>query len=92
MSKFLIEVPHEGTKRDCERAVEVFNRTGSHFLTHADWGCEDGEHKAWLIIDVASKDEARNVVPPEYRDKAKITGLNSFSREELPSIQKQHRG
>ena len=92
MSKFLIEVPHEGTKRDCERAVEVFNRTGSHFLTHADWGYQDGEHKAWLIIDVASKDEARNVVPPEYRDKAKITGLNSFSREDLPSIQKQHRG
>jgi len=92
MAKFLIEVPHEGTKRDCARAVEIFFRTGSHFLTHADWGCQDGEHKAWLIIEVATKDEARNVVPAEYRDKAKITGLNSFSREDLLAIQKQHRG
>ena len=90
MAKFLIEVPHEGTKRDCTRAVEVFLRTGSHFLTHADWGCKDGEHKAWLIIDVATKDEARSVVPPEYRSRAKIVGLNAFSQEDLDAIQRQH--
>ena len=90
MSKFLIEVPHEGTARDCARAVEIFHRTGSHFLTHADWGCKDGEHKAWLIIDVGTKNEARNVVPPEYREKAKIVALNAFSQEDLAAIQKQH--
>ena len=92
MPRFLIEVAHEGTKRDCARAVDVFFRTGSHFLTHADWGCNDGEHKAWLIIDVASKDEARSVVPPEFRDRAKITGLNTFSRADLAAIQKRHGG
>ena len=90
MPKFLIEVPHEGTALDCTRAVEVFLRTGSHFLTHADWGCKDGEHKAWLVIDVATKDEARSVVPPEYRAKAKVVGLNAFTREDLDSIQRQH--
>jgi hypothetical protein len=92
MPKFLIEVPHEGTARDCARAVEIFHRTGSHFLTHADWGCKDGEHKAWLIIDVGSKHEALNIVPPEYRETAKIVGLNSFSQEDFPAIQRQHRG
>jgi hypothetical protein len=90
MPKFLIEVPHEGNKRDCTRAIEVFLRTGSHFLTHADWGCKDGEHKAWLIIDVATKDEARSVVPSEYRSRAKIVGLNAFSQEDLDAIQRQH--
>jgi hypothetical protein len=90
MAKFLIEVPHEGTARDCARAIEVFFRTGSHFLTHADWGCKDGEHKAWLILDAATKDEARAVVPPEYRAKAKVVGLNAFTREDLAAIQRQH--
>lgn len=92
MARFLIEVPHEGTARDCVRAVEVFHRTGSHFLTHADWGCKDGEHTAWLIVDVGTKEEARNVVPAEYRSKARVVGLNAFTREDLEAIQRQHRG
>ena len=90
MPKFLIEVPHGGDLNACKHAVEIFLRTGSHFLTHADWGCKDGEHKAWLIIDVGSKDEARNVVPPEFRPKAKIVGLNSFSRENLDATVREH--
>ena len=90
MPKFLIEVPHEGTARDCARAIDVFFRTGSHFLTHADWGCKDGEHKAWLMIDVATKDEARSLVPSEYRQRAKIVGLNTFTQQELDAIKRQH--
>ena len=46
MPRFLIEVPHEGTTKACNKAIEVFLRTGSHFLSHADWGCKDGVHKA----------------------------------------------
>lgn len=90
MAKFLIEVEHEGNARDCARAIEIFFRTGSHFLTHADWGCKDGEHKAWLIIDVASKEEARSVVPSEFRSKAKIVGLNAFTREDIEATLRQH--
>jgi len=90
MPKFLIEVPHEGTTRECAHAIDVFLRTGSHFLTHADWGCKDGEHKAWLIIDVDSKDEARNVVPVEYRARAHIVGLNTFSQQDLTQIRRLH--
>ncbi len=59
MSKFLIEVPHGADKQSCDQAILIFHQTGSHFLTHADWGCLDGEHKAWIIADVANKEEAR---------------------------------
>jgi hypothetical protein len=62
MARFLIEVPHGGTTAECIRAVEIFLRTGSHFLAHADWGCQDGDHRAW-ISEVDSRDEARNVIP-----------------------------
>jgi hypothetical protein len=54
--------------------VQVFLATGSHFLTHADWGCEDGVHSAWMIVDADSKEDARSIVPPQYRKDAKITG------------------
>jgi len=91
MAKFLIEVPHEPEEMACARAVEIFLKTGSHFLTHADWGCFDGEHKAWIIIEVDSKEEARYILPPIYRSQAKIIELNKFTMEEIDQILRRHR-
>ena len=91
MGKFLIEVPHEEDELACARVVEVFLKTGSHFLTHADWGCRDGEHKAWILIEVENKEEARRILPPAFRSQAKIVRLNKFSMEEIDDILRQHR-
>ncbi len=90
MARFLIEVPHEENTVECARAVELFLRTGSHFLRNADWGCKDGEHKAWIIVDVDSRDEARVIVPPQYRSQAKIVGLNPFTMEDIEDILRHH--
>jgi hypothetical protein len=89
-SRFLIEVPHEEETTACARAVDVFLKTGSHFLTHADWGCKDGVHTAWIIVEVDSKEDARNIVPPIFRPQAKIVGLNRFTGEEIDEILRQH--
>jgi hypothetical protein len=82
MSRFLIEVPHEGTTAACTKAIEVFLRTGSHFLTHADWGCKDGDHKAYLTVDVETRDEARAIVPAQYRAGARVVQLNKFTMDD----------
>jgi hypothetical protein len=79
MSRFLIEVPHEASTAACARAVRVFLDTGSHFLTHADWGCMDGVHKAWIIVDVEDKEQARTILPPAFRSQAEIVKLNEFT-------------
>jgi len=92
MARFLIEVPHEAKKLECARAVQIFLKTGSHFLTHADWGCLDGEHKAWIIVDVESKEEARYILPPAYRSQAKIVRLNNFTIDEVEEILRHHQG
>ena len=86
MAKFLIEVPHDPDTRACARVVQVFLSSGSHFLTHADWGCEDGIHSAWMIVDVENKDEARAIVPPAFRAQARIVGLNRFTIDQIDSI------
>ncbi len=88
--RFLIEVSHEGTVGACARVVDTFLRSGSHFLSRADWGCKDGQHKAWIIVEVDSKDEARLIVPPPFRPQTKIVELNSFTREEIEDIVRQH--
>jgi hypothetical protein len=88
MSRFLLEVPHEAVA--CARAAQVFLNAGSHFLTHADRGCTDGEHKAWIIAEVDSKDEARSILPPALRPQAKITRLNYYSLDQIDEILAHH--
>lgn len=89
-AKFLIEVPHDANTVACARVVDVFLKSGSHFLSHADWGCRDGEHKAWITVDVDSKDEARRILPPAMRPQAKIVQLNTFTVEEIDDILRRH--
>jgi hypothetical protein len=91
MSRFLVEVPHEAGTAECLRAIEIFLRTGSHFLSKADWGCLDGDHSAWMIVDVDSKEEARAIVPSAYRAEARIVGLNSFTMAQVAELRGQHR-
>jgi len=90
MPKYLIEVEHQATKEACEKAIRIFLNTGSHFLTNADWGCMDGEHKAWLILDVDNKEQARTVLPPAFRRQAKIIQLNKFSLDKMDEIRPYH--
>jgi hypothetical protein len=90
MAKFLIEVPHDGTTAACARAVDAFLRAGSHFLTHADWGCQDGDHRAWVVLEVATREEARNVIPPILQAQAKIIRLNSFTMTDLEHLLQRH--
>ena len=89
-ARFLIEVSHEATIVACARAVDVFLKSGSHFLTHADWGCKDGVHKAWIVVELQNKDEARAIVPPALRSKTKVVQLNSFSLDEVENILRHH--
>lgn len=92
MPKYLIEVPHEEETIACIRAVEIFLKTGSHFLTNAEWGCFDGDHKAWFFAEVDSREDARNIVPPAYRPQAHIVELNRFTMDELEAMRKAHQG
>ena len=90
MNKFLIEIPHSADKAACDHAIQVFQQSGSHFLTHAEWGCMDGIHKAWIIVEVENKDEAKFIVPPYFRHDANIIRLTRFSSAEQMKTENFH--
>ena len=92
MAKFLIEVPHPEDKLGCARSIQVFLQSSSHYLTQADYGCEDGEHYAWMIVDAADKEEAERIVPPAYRSQARVVALSRFSTDEIEETIKRHGG
>lgn len=91
MSRFLIEISHDPEELACARVVKVFLTSGSHLLTNADWGCKDGVHSAWLIVEVDTKDEARLTVPVPFRARARIVALNKYAMAEIDEIIGRHR-
>ena len=92
MAKFLIEVPHPEDKLGCAKAIQVFLQSGAHYLTHADYGCGDGEHFAWMIVEAADKKEAECIVPPAYRAATRIVQLTRFSLEHIEQTINRHSG
>ena len=83
MPKYLIEVPHGGDKLSCHQKANILHSYGSHFVTHADWGCSDGDHKAWMIVEIESKKAALQILPIYYRNDAKITEIMKFTRSDF---------
>ena len=92
MTRFLLEVPHEAEKVACLRAIQTFLQTGSHFLANAEWGCADGEHKAWLILEGESREDMLFALPPSIRPKAKIVQLGKYSLREVEEALRYHQG
>jgi hypothetical protein len=92
MPRFLLEVPHEAEPQACLLALKLLLSTGSHYLTQADFGCFDGEHKGWITVEAENKAEARCVLPPVYRAQAKVVQVDKFTLEEVDRLIQQHKG
>ncbi|MBI2172561.1 MAG: hypothetical protein HYU30_11220 [Chloroflexi bacterium] len=84
MPQYLIEVVH--TPEECLRALDAVMLAGAHMLTNSHWGCKDGVHDAWIILEVENDTEARRVVPPAFRHQARVVRLNKFTPEEIRAM------
>ncbi len=83
MARYLIELEHEASEEACSTAIQTLLSTGSHFLTNAEWGCKDEEHRCWVIVDVDKRDDALTILPPIYRREAKIIKLKRYALEDF---------
>lgn len=82
MDRYLVSVTH--TTADCVRALKAIEAIG--MMTHFDWGCKDGEHTGWVIIEAESKPQALMVVPPILRNNARAVRLVKFSAEDVRAM------
>jgi hypothetical protein len=85
----MIQASHDPTPAACLRMLDEFLRAGAHYLTHADWGCMDGHHAAWITVEADSDAEARLMVPPVIRNTALLVKLNRFTPEQIRGMHKQ---
>ncbi len=66
------------TAEDCRRVVKYFAEFHAGYITHFEWGCKDNDHNAYAIIEAESHADALLVVPPLFRDKARVIKLVRF--------------
>ena len=82
MDRFLVVSPH--TDEDCMNALKQVLAAG--YLTRFEWGCMDGDHTGWIILEAENAKEALMVVPTGQRRNAKAIKLVKFSVEEVQQM------
>jgi hypothetical protein len=89
MPRFLIEVRHDDDYKGCVSALDALMTYGSHFVSQAEFGCEDGVHCGWLVVEVADRNEAQLIVPPQMRGSARIVQLRRWMPDEISAMVKE---
>lgn len=74
MERYLIESSH--TAEDCKKVVKDFHAAG--YLHQFEWGCDEGVHTAWAIVEAMSPEHARQMVPWLLRDKSRIVRVVKY--------------
>jgi hypothetical protein len=82
VKKFLVISSHTG--EDCVKALKEVLAIG--YLTHFDWGCKDGVHTGWAILDAEDKAEAMMSVPTFLRGQAQVVQLTKFQAEKVMAM------
>jgi hypothetical protein len=89
MSAYLVNSPH--TAEECLGALDEVAASDKNALDNWYWGCMDGDHTGYEIVQASSRTEALKVVPENLRAKAKATKLNKFTAEQVASMHKMMR-
>ena len=82
MDRYIVIIPH--TTAECKTALKQIESIGT--ITHFDWGCKDGDHTGWAIVEADNKTEAMLTVPTIQRRMAKVVKLNRFTPEEVQAM------
>lgn len=84
--QYLIELPH--TKETCIKALNDIKDLGEDRLEMWSFGCAEGNHTGYALVDADSVSEALEFVPEEERNKAKIHKLVKMTPEEIEEMHK----
>jgi len=82
MKRFLVVSNH--TAEDCIRALKETLAIG--YLTHFDWGCKDGVHTGWAIIEAEDKPQVLLSVPTFLRGQAQVVQLKKFQPDKVEAM------
>ena len=82
MKRFIVISDHSA--EDCVRALKETLAIG--YLTHFDWGCKDGTHTGWAVLEAEEKAQALMSVPTFLRDKARVVRLTKYRADTVEAM------
>jgi hypothetical protein len=85
MAQFLIEIPH--AEHNCMELIRLLRAQGD--LASFEWGCQSGVHTGWGVITAESEAEARLVIPPLVRRKARVVRVATFDAATVARVEKK---
>jgi hypothetical protein len=86
MARYLIESPH--TPEECLQVLDGILMMGTGLLDKFDFGCQEGEHTGWAVVEAGSDSAARNMVPAFVRSKARIVKVSKFTPQQIRAAHK----
>jgi len=84
MTKYLIASKHEPA--DCIRALDEELAKGPGILDKFVYGCKEGDHTGYAIVDVKNLSDALAMVPGFLQESACITKVDKFTAAEIKSF------
>jgi hypothetical protein len=78
MYRYLIESPHK--PEECDNIVQEVHNAG--YLHFFDWGCHEGVHIGWAIVEAENLEHAKQIVPWMVRDSARIVKVEKYEGED----------
>ena len=84
MPHYVIEMSH--TDRECLATHDMIVRLGMHILHHTWWGCRVGDHTGWLDIELEREQDARGIVPPPLRKRARVVEVLRLTSHHVKAL------
>lgn len=70
MAHYMIEMTH--TPDMCLEALDKMAEKESGILDKIWWGCTDGNHTGWAVVEAGSKQEALDIIPSANLEEVRI--------------------
>ncbi len=84
MTSYLIASKH--TEENCIRALDEMLAKGPRLLEQFVFGCKDGDHTGYAIVDAKNKSDALAMIPDFLQDDACITKVDHFSPADIRAL------
>ncbi len=81
MNSYLIASRHE--EKECVRAMDEMLAKGTKVLDKFVFGCREGDHTAYAVVDAKNTSEALGILPDFLQDEACITKVEHISPADI---------
>jgi hypothetical protein len=81
---FLIETKH--TNADCIQVLQDVNNQDREILSQIQWGCMEGNHTGYMMVEAETEREALENLPQSARRDVEVYKLTRFTPEQIESM------